>query len=71
MYIHIGNLTFYGKDFPQALRNLHEVLEILYIMQFLLRIKKFLFFFDKIELLGHEISVYGIYLLDRSEKTIT
>lgn len=71
LVIYIDDLASYGKTFEQSLHNLRQVFEIIDNMNFSLKTKKCNFFYDKIELLGHEISTIGIRPLDRNTKAIT
>lgn len=68
--IYIDDLVSYGNNFEQAIKNLRNAFEIIDKMNFSLKTKKCNFFFDKIELLGHEVSTIGIQPLDRNTKAI-
>jgi len=69
--IYIDDLVSYGNNFEQAIINLRNAFEIIDKINFSLKTKKCNFFFDKIELLGHEISTIGIKPLDKNTKAIT
>lgn len=70
LIIYIDDLASYGNNFNQALKNLKEALIILDKMNFSLKTNKCNFFNDKIELLGHLISIKGIKPLNRNTKAI-
>lgn len=70
LVIYIDDLASYGRNFEEALNNLRKTFEILRTMKFSLKTKKCNFFFNKIELLGHEISIDGVRPLDRNTKAI-
>lgn len=71
LIIHIDDLATYDKDFEDTLKNLENTLNILSNMNFSLKTKKCHFFYDKIQLLGHEISIEGIKLFNKNIKAIT
>uniref|UniRef100_A0A2S2QEP6 RNA-directed DNA polymerase n=1 Tax=Sipha flava TaxID=143950 RepID=A0A2S2QEP6_9HEMI len=71
LIIYIDDLASYGKNFKQSLENLKNAFIIMDKMNFSLKTNKCLFFNDKIELLGHNISINGITPLNRNIKAIT
>jgi len=71
LIIYIDDLASYGKTFDQALINLRETFKIIDEKNFSLKTKKCKFFYNKIELLGHNISINGIQPLNTNIKAIT
>jgi len=71
LIIYIDDLASYGKNFKQSLENLRNAFIIMDKMNFSLKTNKCFFFNDKIELLGHNISINGITPLNRNIKAIT
>lgn len=69
--IFIDDLATFGKDFKIALDNLQQVFQIIDQYGFSLKTAKCKIFSEKIELLGHEISIYGLKPLTRNTDAIT
>lgn len=71
LVIYINDLASYGKPFDKAIQNLRKTFEIVNRISFSLKTKKYKFFYNKIELLGQEISTNGLHPLDTNTKAIT
>lgn len=69
--IFIDDLATFGHNFEKALHNLRKVFEIISLYGFLLKTAKCTIFAQKIELLGHQISIEGLEPLVRNTKAIT